>query len=185
MQTPPGWYVDPTLPRTQRYWDGTQWTQYTDALAPGYPPTTAPQRSTGVMIAVIVAVVFATIIIIGILAGVAIPVFFSQRKKAVDKAVVGDVVNTTLSMEGYYSINNRYPTSAQQALNGSPSTDFVVSAGTSVIVTTDGITGFCIGATNPGSSYATVAKSYDTNNGGLQADGLGCTQNYAHSFTLP
>ena len=27
MATPPGWYSDPNDPATQRYWDGTQWTE--------------------------------------------------------------------------------------------------------------------------------------------------------------
>ena len=30
--TPPGWYPDPHNPGTQRYWDGTQWTE---SRAPG------------------------------------------------------------------------------------------------------------------------------------------------------
>ncbi len=30
--TPPGWYADPNDPYTQRYWDGSQWT---DNRAPG------------------------------------------------------------------------------------------------------------------------------------------------------
>jgi hypothetical protein len=38
--TPPGWYPDPNDPYTQRYWDGTQWTEN---RAPGAqaqgPPT--------------------------------------------------------------------------------------------------------------------------------------------------
>jgi hypothetical protein len=38
---PPGWYPDPNDPSTQRYWDGSQWT---DSRAPG--AAVAPARST-------------------------------------------------------------------------------------------------------------------------------------------
>ena len=40
---PAGWYLDPTMPNQQRYWDGVQWT---DNIAPQYrfgpPPPTTP-----------------------------------------------------------------------------------------------------------------------------------------------
>ena len=40
---PAGWYLDPTMPNQQRYWDGVQWT---DNIAPQYrygpPPVTPP-----------------------------------------------------------------------------------------------------------------------------------------------
>ena len=40
---PAGWYLDPTMPNQQRYWDGSQWT---DNIAPQYrfgpPPPTTP-----------------------------------------------------------------------------------------------------------------------------------------------
>lgn len=31
----PGWYADPTMPQTQRYWDGRAWTEH---VAPAAPP---------------------------------------------------------------------------------------------------------------------------------------------------
>ena len=37
-QAPPGWYPDPSGSGQQRYWDGERWT---DALAPGSPPSPA------------------------------------------------------------------------------------------------------------------------------------------------
>ena len=37
-QTPAGWYPDPEVPGGQRYWDGTQWTEDRQALAPAPAP---------------------------------------------------------------------------------------------------------------------------------------------------
>lgn len=38
---PPGWYPDPKMAGTQRYWDGEAWT---DGIAPLAPAPFAPQR---------------------------------------------------------------------------------------------------------------------------------------------
>jgi type IV pilus assembly protein PilA len=124
------------------------------------------------------------IIIIGILAGIAIPVFFSQRKKAVDKSVVSDVTNASLSLESFYSTNNAYPTTQAQALNSNPD-KIVVSTGNTLVITTDGTTGYCVSGTNPASNYSTTGKVYDSNKGGLQTDGANCSTNYANTVTLP
>ncbi|GGX44488.1 phospholipid scramblase-related protein [Streptomyces fructofermentans] len=50
--TPAGWYPDPQgAPQTQRYWDGAQWTQHTDAgrqgQAPAQPAPHVPQQAAG------------------------------------------------------------------------------------------------------------------------------------------
>ncbi|MFW2381468.1 MAG: DUF2510 domain-containing protein [Acidimicrobiales bacterium] len=42
VEIAPNWYPDPTLPATERYWDGTKWTDHTRASGP-QPPQTAPQ----------------------------------------------------------------------------------------------------------------------------------------------
>jgi type IV pilus assembly protein PilA len=124
------------------------------------------------------------IIIIGILAGIAIPVFFSQRKKAVDKAVVSDVTNASLTLESYYSSNNAYPTTAALATNSNPDR-VAVSQGNTLVITTDGNTGYCISGTNAASNYSTVGKVYDSNKGGLQTDGAVCSTSYTNTVTLP
>ncbi|NUK12243.1 DUF2510 domain-containing protein [Streptomyces lunaelactis] len=52
MTTPAGWYPDPSVPSTERWWDGTAWTAHTrpvqaHAPAVGSGPQTAPlQQST-------------------------------------------------------------------------------------------------------------------------------------------
>lgn len=39
MSTPPaGWYPDPGMAQTQRYWDGAAWTAHIAPLAPSAPP---------------------------------------------------------------------------------------------------------------------------------------------------
>jgi prepilin-type N-terminal cleavage/methylation domain-containing protein len=125
------------------------------------------------------------IIIIGILAGIAIPVFFSQRKKAVDKSVISDVTNASLSLESYYSTNNAYPTSGAQATIAANADRIVVSTGNTLKITTDGTTGYCISGTNPASNYAAAGKIYDSNKGGLQTDGAPCSTGYTNTITLP
>jgi hypothetical protein len=42
---PAGWYPDPTQPGTQRYWDGSQWTEHRAPLSPA--PASAPPAATG------------------------------------------------------------------------------------------------------------------------------------------
>jgi type IV pilus assembly protein PilA len=125
------------------------------------------------------------IIIIGILAGIAIPVFFSQRKKAVDKSVVSDVTNASLSLESYYSTNNAYPTTKALATASTNADKIVTSSGNTLTITTDGSTGYCISGTNAASNYSTTGKVYDSNKGGLQTDGAACSASYTNTITLP
>jgi hypothetical protein len=40
-QTPAGWYPDPEQANTQRYWDGSQWT---DQRAPGHTAVQLPRK---------------------------------------------------------------------------------------------------------------------------------------------
>jgi len=126
------------------------------------------------------------IIIIGILAGIAIPVFFSQRKKAVDKSVISDVANAATTLESYYSSNNAYPTTKALATGTNPD-KVVVSQGNTLVITTDGTTGYCISGYNASSNYSDAAagKVYDSTKGGLQTDGATCSSAYTNTVTLP
>ncbi len=52
------------------------------------------------------------IIIIGILASIAIPVFFSQRGKAADSSVKSDLAGASVLVSAYFSSNQTFPTDA-------------------------------------------------------------------------
>jgi len=98
MTTPAGWYADPEQPGSQRYWDGTAWTEHRSPGAPVPPPapaapvdagtTPAPQgyvappqqyaqpappaprkRGKGCLIAILVVVAIIVVIIIAAVAG--------------------------------------------------------------------------------------------------------------------
>jgi hypothetical protein len=58
MPTPAGWYPDPELPATQRYWDGAAWTEH---RAPR--TVAAPRKSNAGTIVAIIGFVLAALII--------------------------------------------------------------------------------------------------------------------------
>ena len=109
------------------------------------------------------------IIIIGILAAIALPLFLSQKQKAVDSSMRSDLRNTANFMETYYVDNTTYPTNISQL-----SSDLSFSSGTTVtLVTTGNAAGtYCILATNP---KAGNNISYDSDRGGLLRPGLACS----------
>lgn len=119
-QVQPGWYPDPAQPGLQRYWDGAQWTAHTAPQAGAVAPApyagaaSAPQPggftnpahavgtkkkglSTGAIIGIVVGGLVLVLIVVGILAAIAIPIFLSQREKAIDSAARADV--STLGRE--------------------------------------------------------------------------------------
>jgi type IV pilus assembly protein PilA len=62
------------------------------------------------------------IIIIGILAAIAIPIFLSQRKKAVDASMKSDVRSIATQMETFYTDQQTYPTSTDYAFTAASAT---------------------------------------------------------------
>jgi|tagenome__1003787_1003787.scaffolds.fasta_scaffold18915000_2 type IV pilus assembly protein PilA len=118
-------------------------------------------------------------IIIGILAGIAIPVFLNQRGKAVDSDMKGDVRNLAAAMEDYYAGAQQYAGATQvgRVVTIGTGEDVTVSANTTVTVTTLSsatatattwpvATGYCITATNP-RGKATGGIRFNSLAGGL------------------
>jgi type IV pilus assembly protein PilA len=117
------------------------------------------------------------IIIIGILAGIAIPVFLSQRQKAFDATAQSDLRNAAMAEETYLADNNSYADIATVAA----AENLKVSKGTSIVsVFVNGSKGFCLGAVQSGGSplpasqqsLSSLAPSivwwWDSTGGGLQ-----------------
>jgi type IV pilus assembly protein PilA len=117
------------------------------------------------------------IIIIGILAGIAIPVFLGQREKAHDASAQSDLSSAGMAEEDYLADHGQYAdiatVAAAEHINVSPGTTLV-----SVFV--NGDKGFCLGAMQIGGSnlpstesgLAGIAPSivwwYDSAAGGMQ-----------------
>lgn len=67
-KAPAGWYPHPSMPGTQRYWDGAKWTEHVAPLAPRAEKTSGPgvltiARGVALGLAGLVAVVW---VIVGI-----------------------------------------------------------------------------------------------------------------------
>jgi hypothetical protein len=102
------------------------------------------------------------------------------------RAVVSDVLNASMSLESYYSTNNSYPTTKSQVTASGNAAKVMVSQGDSLVIWTDGVTGYCILGSNPQSQYpATTPKLYDSDKGGLQVDGAKCSVKYPDTYVLP
>jgi type II secretion system protein G len=120
------------------------------------------------------------IIIIGILAAIAIPVFLNQRKKGVDASEKSDLRTVANEFETYYTDHNAYPALSQAAnsrtvvLGTSPdTTNVTVSSGNTIELETGQAAGtYCLKASN---SKGTTDWYYDSDQGGLQPKGTGCT----------
>lgn len=118
------------------------------------------------------------IIIIGILAGVAIPVFLNQRKKGIDAGLKSDVKNAATTVETWITDNPQDVIVPGSSVDGAAATansslvGFVSSPGNTVnLVASTGTTGaYCIHAFNANASEAVDANttiSYKSLEGGL------------------
>jgi len=127
-------------------------------------------------------------IIIGILAGIAIPAFLNQRKKAYDTAAKSDVKNVATEIQSYL-VDNAPPaatatiTSAASQVLGSTATPTAigtsgagelisvkVSSSSTVVVKLTPTGAFTVCGYSPsGTTSATSAWNFDSAAGGLQA----------------
>lgn len=80
------------------------------------------------------------IVIIGILAGIAIPLFLNQRQKAADSATKSDLRNAATQMETYFIESNSYST-------GTPLKN---STGVVLNIKSASATAYCIDGDNSG-----------------------------------
>jgi type IV pilus assembly protein PilA len=111
------------------------------------------------------------IIIIGILAGIAIPTFLHQRQRAVDASVKSDEHNLAMQLESFYSTTEGYPSSAEYSFTapevtiGSESVRLSPGNVPSVYLNAAG-TAYCIAIHNPNKSP--LPWVWQGDNGGLQ-----------------
>jgi prepilin-type N-terminal cleavage/methylation domain-containing protein len=116
--------------------------------------------------------IFVVVIIIGILAGIAIPIFLNQTRKADNAKARSDLRNLATAEEGYATDSSAYATAAELAAAGG---SMPVSAEDTVYVYTAGVAGYCL------VGHATNADQflvYDSQSGGMQtpAATLGAAQ---------
>jgi prepilin-type N-terminal cleavage/methylation domain-containing protein len=124
------------------------------------------------------------IIIIGILAAIAIPIFLSQRKKAVDASMKSDLRTIATQMETAFTDTQAYPLStavtyvpATNTITIAPAPDTVrMSPNNTPKIYLNGVKdAFCIQVTNPNSTR-TAPEGYVwmSNAGGLQPTVTSC-----------
>jgi hypothetical protein len=98
VSTPAGWYPDPDDPASQRYFDGTQWTeQRMPAAQPGFEPPPAEGPSTpgnGLSIGAIACGIVALLICPILLgpAGIVLGVMALRRNESLAKVGIGVAV---------------------------------------------------------------------------------------------
>ncbi len=120
------------------------------------------------------------IIIIGILAAIAIPVFLNQRKKGYDAGVKADLRNAATAEETYLTDYDAYTTIVTGTANKDlESEGFKYSSNGDYQNNTPLIT-VKLDGTNSGYCLTGVSASgktwlYDSENGGLQDQGTGCS----------
>lgn len=118
------------------------------------------------------------IVIIGILAGIAIPIFLHQREKAFDASAKSDAHSLAIQMESFYTDAENYPTDADYAFAAPQVTigneNVRMSPGDvpAVYLNADA-DAFCISVVN---GKGTRPWVWQSDNGGLQSDiGANCS----------
>jgi prepilin-type N-terminal cleavage/methylation domain-containing protein len=122
------------------------------------------------------------IIIIGILAAIAIPIFLSQRAKAVDASEKSDLRTIATEMETYFTDSQAYPATVASAVNATTGVasltvgadNVVLSPGDTAKISSNGAsaavaTAYCIVVSNPKATHAWV---WESDLGGLQANSV-------------
>jgi len=131
---------------------------------------TSPSRDKGFTLIELLVVV----IIIGILAGIAIPVFMDQKSKAYDAQVKAQVATVAKAVETAFveGAGTVYRNGATVAVDGGSTESVVTSSGVTWDVSGDG-TGYCIVAWRSdarGRYGQTTPVVYSSNAGGIAAD---------------
>ena len=111
-------------------------------------------------------------VIIGILAGIAVPVLLRQRMSAVDSSMKSDLRNVAVVVESYLLEHDSYPVGWAVIAS-----DAKVDADTAFTLTVDpSDDAYCLVATRPaGATPGSGAWSYDSDDGGLLADHAACS----------
>jgi type IV pilus assembly protein PilA len=128
-------------------------------------------------------------LIIGILSGIALPLFHSQAKKAHGATAAADLRVAATAMESYFADNQTYGSPAQLATSGlTPS----ISTGSVVVVVQRSGAAYCLAAyrntstvTSTATLQAEALRWFDSAAGGMQPKGAtGCptTTGYSGSW---
>jgi prepilin-type N-terminal cleavage/methylation domain-containing protein len=109
------------------------------------------------------------IVIVGILAAIAIPVFLSQREKAVDASMESDLKAMATAQESFYTDGQEYTETVAD-----PDLEFTATEGNTVTVTVaaDGKS-FCADIVNDDDKGSGASFWYDSADGGLHKDDTG------------
>lgn len=181
---PPGWYLDPGVPNTQRYWDGLNWTNFTSPLYIGTLQSVPIKRSAKSTVAIAAGAVVGVVVVLVLLIAAAVPVAHKQINQT-QSYVEHDVGDVAVSMQAYYEANHKFPTTSQEFFSDRNPQPTTVTPGDQLTISTDGVSGYCVSGIRPGSPYANLPKVYDSQQGGLLNEGAQCSSTFVYMFYIP